>query len=112
MLARHVGARVHVGDEAYHRHLLVDISWQCGHEIAVVIQVHILQTHPQKDGLEILGEFHLSGRRWGHVGQFVALRVELHEIQKSIRYCHNSVVIAGKDVRCTPTRLCDMQIYK
>ena len=80
MAARHVGARIHVGDKAYHRHGTIHVGWQCGKEITILIESDIAEAHAKQNGFQVFGKFHLTRRGGCHIGQLIALGVELDKI--------------------------------
>ncbi len=84
--ARHVGRRIEVCDEAYsgHRGACGQIRRQCGEEIAVVVEGDVAESEFFEFAFEVFGELHLSGSGRGHIGEFVALGVELHILEKSV----------------------------
>ena len=84
MAPAHVGRCVQMGDEAYDGHFLVRICRKGGHQVAGVLEADFGEAHLAELVLEILGEYHLPGGARGHIGEFVALGVELHVAEKSV----------------------------
>ena len=95
ILARSVRTGVHVGNEADGGHLLVsvghlpvDVSWQCGIEIAQFVQFHLLQTLGDEFFFQMLCKdpLLLGGRC--HVGLLRRLCVEGDVAQKTFNDIH------------------------
>ena len=78
-----------MGYESYRRDILAGgVARECGHKVAVVIERNVAQTHFAELFLEVLCENHLSRSGGSHVGEFVALSVELHILEEAVNYCH------------------------
>lgn len=88
MASAHVGRRVEMGYEAYCGHLTVGVGGECGHQVSVVVEGDIRQAHGTKLFLKLACEYHLSRCGGGHIGEFVALCVELHILEETIYYSH------------------------
>ena len=76
VLARCVGAGVHVGDEADGGHGTVGVGGQGGVEIAEGVEFYILEPFADELFAEVLGEDALLLGGWGLVGVFRRLSVE------------------------------------
>ncbi len=76
VLARCVGAGVHVGDEADGGHRTVGVGGQGGVEIAEGVESYILEPFADELFAEVLGEDALLLGGWGLVGVFRRLCVE------------------------------------
>lgn len=71
------------------RHLLVGVAGERGHEIAVIIERDVFESHRAELLLQMLGEYHLARCRRGHISEFVTLSVKLDVLQKSVCYGHD-----------------------
>lgn len=89
ILAAHVGTRIHMGYEPYHRPVLITRRRRNRpHNIAVTVHLHLLQA----ERLHLLGQtgeqhFLLLGRRESRT-VLVALRIEADVFQESFKQFH------------------------
>ena len=89
MASAHVGGCVEMSYESHSRNILaLGVAGKGGHKVAVVIERNVAQAHFAKLFLEVLRENHLARSGGGHVGEFVALCVELHILEETVNYCH------------------------
>ena len=82
--ARHIGARIEVGDKADYRHLLVGVGWQRGHQIAVIVEGHLGKAYLLQLFGQSLGKDHLPRRTGSHIGKLVRLGIETYIVEKTI----------------------------
>ena len=89
----HVGRGVEMRYESHCGQRLRGVGRKGGHKIAVFVQSHFCKSEFAHFPLKIFREFELSGCRRGHIGEFVALGVELHVVQKSVDYVHDCMEV-------------------
>ena len=95
MLAAGVGRGIHVCDKADDRCSLGSCR-QCGHNIAVVVKRHLLQTDGFQFVRQITRKLHLSRSRGRHVRVLVARGAERHVFQKSVDGIHDELFVSKR----------------
>ena len=94
MLVAHVGRRVEVGYETDCGHMVVgDVAGQRGHKVAVLVEGDVAEAHLLEFVAKMACEHHLARRGGCHIGEFVALRVELHIVEESVNKIHFVVLV-------------------
>ena len=89
VFARHVGRSVHMCDKPYHGSLLRGVGREGGEKIPVVVKNDLFKSHVFEKTFEVFCKFHLTRSGGGHIGEFIALCVESHEIKKAFGYSHD-----------------------